>query len=116
MTNYKRGDVLLLPFPFTDLSTTKRRPAVVLSTDAYNMRQVDLIVAPITSDVAHRQPDDCVLNDWAAAGLVKPSVVKAVIGTIEQTQVLRKLGSLSTADLRRVEQAIAAAIGLFAPP
>jgi mRNA interferase MazF len=116
MTSYKRGDVLLLPFLFTDLSTTKRRPTVVLSTDAYNARRADLITAPITSSVAHYQSDDCVLNDWAAAGLVKPSVVKAIIGTIEHNQVIRKLGSLSAADLRRVEDAIAAAIGLLAPP
>jgi mRNA interferase MazF len=116
MTTYKRGDVLLLPFPFTDLSATKRRPAVVLSIDAYNTRRLDLIVSPVTSDVAGRQPEDCILSDWSAAGLAKPSVVKAIIGTIEQTQVVRKLGSLSVADLRSVEQARAAVIGLLPPP
>jgi mRNA interferase MazF len=42
-TSYKRGEVVLLPFPFTDLSTIKRRPAVVLSTDTYNSRRVDII-------------------------------------------------------------------------
>ena len=54
MTASKRGDVLLLPFPFTDLSTAKRRPAVVLSTEAYNSRRGDVIVAAITSRATSR--------------------------------------------------------------
>jgi len=115
MTAYRRGEVVLLPFPFTDLSATKRRPAIVRSTETYNVRRADIIVAPITSEVAHRLRDDCFLSEWSAAGLVKPSVVKAVLGTIEQARVTRKLGSLSAADLRAVERAIAAAIGLLAP-
>jgi mRNA interferase MazF len=76
------------------------------------MRRADLIVAPITSNVAGRQPDDTVLSDWAAAGLLKPSVVKGILGTVEQTLVLRRLGQLSTGDLRQVEQAFGIALGL----
>jgi mRNA interferase MazF len=115
-TAFERGEIVLLPFPYTDQSGTKRRPALILSSDAYNLRRTDLIVAPITSNVTGRQPDDTVLSDWVAAGLLKPSAVKGILGTVEQTLVVRKLGRLSAADLRQAEQTFGAALGLPAPP
>ena len=44
MTGYEFGDILLVPFPFTDQSTTKKRPAVVVSSSAYNLERPDLIL------------------------------------------------------------------------
>ena len=94
--NYKRGDVVLVRFPFTDLTTTKRRPALVISTDLYNQSQVNLIIAAITSQTHRSGIGDCLIQNWRAAGegLVKPSQVKAIIATIEQSLVLKKLGML----------------------
>lgn len=112
MTIYKRGDVILLPFPYTDQSGSKRRPALILSTDVYNASRADIIVAPITSNLSTGQADDTPLTDWAAAGLLKPSVVKGILGTIEQTLVVRVLGTLSASDLQKVEQAFATVLGL----
>ena len=112
MTTYKRGEVVLLPFPYTDQSGSKRRPALILSTTAYNTRRADIIVAPITSNLTSGQADDTLLTDWASAGLMKPSVVKGILGTVEQTLVVRRLGTVSTADLQKVEQTFANAIGL----
>jgi mRNA interferase MazF len=108
---YKRGEVVL-PFPYTDHSGFKRRPAVILSANAYNLRRDDLIVAPITSNVIGRQPDDTLLSNWSAAGLVKPSVVKGILGSIEQRLVLRKMGTLSASDLKRAERMFAAILEL----
>lgn len=51
MISYKQGDVLLVPFPFTDQSGQKQRPAVVVSGNAYNQVHPDLIMAPITSQI-----------------------------------------------------------------
>jgi len=51
MTTYKQGDVLLAPFPFTDQTAVKQRPAVVLSGAAYNQRHPDIILAPVTSQI-----------------------------------------------------------------
>jgi len=48
MTPYKCGDVVLLPFPFTDLSTSKQRPALIISSDWYNDNRNDVIVVAIT--------------------------------------------------------------------
>jgi mRNA-degrading endonuclease toxin of MazEF toxin-antitoxin module len=58
MTPYKRGTIVLLPFPYTDQSGSKRRPALILSTDAYNTRRADIIVAPITGNMSTGQADD----------------------------------------------------------
>ena len=116
MTPYKRGDVVLLPFPYTDQSGTKRRPALVLSTDAYNRRQRDVIVAPVTSNLTATHVDDTRLLDWAAAGLPKPSAAKGILGTVEQSLVLRVVGNLTPTDLARVEKTFAAALGLSASP
>ena len=51
MTIYNQGDVLLVPYPFTDQSETKQRPAIVLSGAAYNQSHPDVILAPITSQI-----------------------------------------------------------------
>ena len=49
MTAYKFGDIVLVPFPFTDQTTTKKRPAVVVSSDVFNSQYADIIVMAITS-------------------------------------------------------------------
>ncbi|MGH9632733.1 MAG: type II toxin-antitoxin system PemK/MazF family toxin [Bryobacteraceae bacterium] len=89
------GDIVLVPFPFTDQSASKRRPAVVVSSEAYHRARIDLIVMPITSQVRSSTGfGEVLVQDWKAAGLLKPSVIKPVITTIEQSLVLRKLGRL----------------------
>ena len=51
MITYKFGDVILVPFPFTDQSTSKKRPAIVISSDLYNRCKPDLILIAVTSQV-----------------------------------------------------------------
>lgn len=51
---YRQGDILLIPFPFSDLSSTKQRPVLVLSNSEYNRSQQDIVVAAITSNVIER--------------------------------------------------------------
>ncbi len=50
-TSFSQGDVVLVPFPFTDLSAIKQRPALVLSPDRSNKVRPDLVVAAITSQI-----------------------------------------------------------------
>ncbi|WP_157374103.1 type II toxin-antitoxin system PemK/MazF family toxin [Nostoc sp. PCC 7107] len=52
MTNYKFGDVILVPFPFTDQTTTKKRPSVVVSSTDYQRQRSDLILIAVT----HKYP------------------------------------------------------------
>ncbi len=111
-TPFKRGEVVLVPFPFTDQTGLKRRPAVILSTEAYNTRRNDIIIAPVTSNLTTGQVDDVVLTDWAAAGLLKPSVVKAILGTIAPSLIRRRMGTITAADLASVERTFATVLGL----
>lgn len=51
MTSFEYGDIVLVPFPFTDQSATKKRPAVVISSEAYNSERPDLIIMAVTSQI-----------------------------------------------------------------
>lgn len=112
MTNFRQGDVLLVPYPFTDQSGIKQRPAVVLSGDAYNQTHPDVILAPITSQVMHA-PDEVSLVNWRAAGLLKPSVVKPILSSFDAHLVRRKLGILSPSDLALVRALFARILELL---
>lgn len=94
-TRYRRGDIVLVPFPFTDLSSAKQRPALVISPDSFSEQSDDLVVAAITSQLTSEyavrvDPDDCV-----DGMLPKVSVVKlAKVFTIHSTLVVKKLCAL----------------------
>ncbi len=106
-TSYSFGDVVLVPFPFTDQAGTKKRPAVVISSAAYNISRRDIVIMAITSQLrASVELGEALVADWQAAGLLKPSAIKPVITTIEQTLVIRPLGRLSTEDLQVLRNAI----------
>jgi mRNA interferase MazF len=90
---------VLVPFPFTDQSTTRKRPAVVISSSAYHQQRPDLILMAITSQFRPTQTvGEVVVQHWQAAGLIKPSVLKPLITTIERALVLRVMGSLHEDD------------------
>lgn len=79
------ADVVLVPFPFTDQSDTKKRPAVIVSNAGYNATRRDIVIMAITSQV--RQPlafGEAMLTDWQEAGLIKASVFKPVFTTISK--------------------------------
>ena len=101
-----------MPFPFTDQSGTKKRPAVIVSSLRYNEHRRDLVIMAITSQV--RQPlgfGEAMVTDWQSAGLVKVSVLKPVFTTIEQRLVVRTMGALSSADLKALREVIGQVIG-----
>ncbi len=113
----KQGDVVLLPFPFTDLTTTKQRPALIVSPDAMHASSPDVIVAAITSQVPATlsSATEVLLSpaEQQAAGLLKTSVVKLdKLVTIDQRLVRKTLGHLSPATMARV---LAMLQQLFAP-
>lgn len=96
---YQFGDVVLVRFPFTDHSTTKQRPGVVVSSPGYHNARRDLIMTAVTGQLRGVENfGDLVIQDWQAAKLLKPSAVKPVIATLEQTLIVKTLGRLSARD------------------
>jgi mRNA interferase MazF len=111
--SFRRGDVVLVPFPFADLTTTKQRPAVIVSGKTYHRTEPDLILAAITGRIPQRPaPTDYLLKDWQQAGLLMPSLVKAFLVTVEPTLVRHRLGRLTDRDLREVEARLRLALEL----
>src|SRR5207245_6331313 len=87
---FSRNDVVLLPIPFTDLTSRKVRPAIVIGRNG-----PDLFLAPISSQLANV---DFQLQAWKAAGLNVPCGVKAQISTVEESLVLKVVGSIAAID------------------
>jgi mRNA interferase MazF len=102
------GDIILVPFPFTNQAASKQRPAVVISAARYNAAKPDVIVMAVTSQLAgDARADDVPVVDWQAAGLLKPSAIKPVIATLENALIIRKLGSLDDTDRNALKAALA---------
>ena len=116
MTHYEQGDVVLLQFPFTDLSAKKLRPAVVISANWFNRLRQDCILAAITSQVPpEADRDELVLSaaDLKGAGLPKPSIVKlGKIITLEQRLIQKPLGRLPVPTLARVVNGVLEVISM----
>jgi len=112
MTTYNFGDIILVPFPFTDQTTSKKRPAVVISSDVYNNDRPDIILMAVTSQMRHLgKTGDAEVKDWQEAGLLKPSLIKPILTTIEKNLVLNKLGSLSVKDRHTLQEVLQMIIG-----
>lgn len=112
MTSYNFGDVVLVPFPFTDQSRSKRRPAVIISSAAYNTSRLDIILMAVTSQFKTTPAvGEVVVTEWQKAGLLKASVIKPVLTTAEKRLVLRQLGRLEQADRAALQQSLQIIIG-----
>jgi mRNA interferase MazF len=104
---YEFGDVVLVRFPFTSQITSKQRPAVVVSSLAYNNAKPDVVLMAVTSQLRLSPTlGEVWLRDWKAAGLLKPSAVKPVFATLQQTLMILQLGTLTAFDRATLKNAI----------
>ena len=94
---YSRGDIVMIPVPFTDLSASKRRPVLVISNDAYNTADQDMIVVAITSNLA--QTGIPITDDGMEQGQIpKPSVIRSgKVYTLKQDIVVKSIGRVKDA-------------------
>ena len=100
-------DVVVVPFPFTDRSTRKRRPAVVLSDlHAFNELVGQSVLAMITSARHSDWPLDVQIEDLDSAGLPSASVVRMKLFTLDDRLVIRRAGSLAENDRTAVVAAL----------
>lgn len=110
MGTFVKGDIVVMPFPFSDLSAHKRRPALVLAALPGN----DLVVCQITSQ-ARPDPYSVPLDDtdFSMGGLKQSSLVRVSrIFTAESSIVLYRAGTLTAAKQREVSATIAQLFGL----
>lgn len=107
MTGYSRWDIVLVRFPFSDLTTAKRRPGLVVSPDAYNAAGPDLVIELITSRLGvPPRPGDHRIRFWRESGLQKPSLLRMKLATIHREIVIKKIGRLFEAKHRDVLAAL----------
>jgi mRNA interferase MazF len=112
MTAYKRGDVVLVGFVFSDESGKKLRPAVVISSSAYNRGRKEVVVAAITSNVRRRLFGDHLIVDWKGAGLLFPSVATGILRTVTREMLNRKLGVMAKMDMDAVDTGLRRSLAL----
>jgi len=109
---YQFGDIVLVPFPFTDQSAAKQRPGAIVSSAAYHDARRDVILMAVTSRLRGASVfGEFVVQDWQAAKLIKPSAIKPVLATLEQTLVIKTLGRLSARDQQRLRETITTLFG-----
>lgn len=110
--SYNFADILLIPFPFTDQTGTKKRPAIVINSANYNQRYKDLILMAVTSQI--NKPlkfGEVEIIEWQKAGLLKPSIIKPVFTTVDENIVIKQLGSLEISDKNNLQNIIPKILG-----
>jgi len=99
---YKRGEIVLIPVPFSDLSSVKRRPVLVISNLSHNSTNSDMIVVAITSNL-QQKGIIITTNDLLTGKLPKTSLIRCdKIYTLEQRIVIKQLGTVSENVLKNV--------------
>jgi mRNA interferase MazF len=122
---YQKGDVVLVSFPYTTdegQTQTKRRPAVIISSDINNARLDDVLLVPLTSNTtrATREQTQVVIKmntpEGQAAGLRLDSVIDCtVIATIPKTLLVNKIGIFSQEIMERIDQCLMIALSIGRP-
>ena len=95
---FEAFDVVVVPFPFTDLDASKRRPALVISNKIFNETHPVVVLAMITSAANAGWPSDVLITDLAGAGLRAESVVRMKLFTLDRALIQRKTGRLGKRD------------------
>ena len=101
---YSIFDVVVVPFPFTDQDTDKRRPALILSDHVhFNDETQNCMLAMITSAKNPAWPLDVRIGSIEKAGLPAPSVVRMKLFTLDSRLIVKKIGGLAAKDQEAVK-------------
>ncbi|MBI3997685.1 MAG: type II toxin-antitoxin system PemK/MazF family toxin [Armatimonadetes bacterium] len=123
MIELRRGDVVLIAFPFISQGQVerKRRPAVVVQADRYDQRRAAVIIAAITGTHLHTQlPSKVVVKKDSPAGreanLRLDSVVDCqTLATVPRTEIVSRLGRLPGEVIEQINRGLEDALGLSPP-
>lgn len=110
--SFEPGDVVVVPFPFTEKAKAKRRPALVLSRPSFNDETGHVTLAMITTAAGSRWATDVAVIDTEAAGLKGGCYVRLKLFTLPTELILKAAGSLASDDRTRVAANLGAAIAL----
>lgn len=105
MPNYLKGSIVLVRFPFSDLSAAKVRPAVVVNAPHPSH---DVFIVPLTSKIDRLQAGEFIMQAWKAAGLNVQTAVKRGLFTLHESLVLKTVGSIAPADSEALEHLLRA--------
>ena len=108
MPNYSKNDILLVRYPFTDLSGAKLRPVVVVNAPHSSQ---DSFIVPLTSRLTALQAGEFVLVDWVNEGLNVQTVVKRGIYTIHPSLIVKLIGQFSERDSQSLQRSLRAWLG-----
>jgi mRNA interferase MazF len=109
MPSYSKHEVILVQYPFSDLSAVKVRPAVIVN-ESHSSQ--DILIVPLTSRITALLPGEFVLTEWQAAKLNVPSAAKRGIYTVHQSLVIKRVGQLTSEDTTVLEQSLRGWLGL----
>ena len=111
--DFRRGDVILVAFPFSERLAEKQRPGVVLSSAEYHAGTGDLIIGQITSKVdGLARPGDFRIERWRQAGLPLPSLFRFRVATLHHSRIRKRLGALDPRDLATLKKVAQLSLGL----
>jgi mRNA interferase MazF len=99
MPSYSKNEVVLVRYPFSDLTSTKVRPAVVVNAPHTSQ---DVLIVPLTSKTTGLLAGEFILTDWKGAGLNVETAAKRGIFTIQEKLVLKRVGRLVTKDAEQL--------------
>jgi len=105
MASFSKFDVILVRFPFSDLSGSKVRPAVVVHGPHPSQ---DVIAVPLTSRVSGLLPGEFSVLSWKAAGLNVPTAVKRGLFTLHSSLIVKRVGCFDRSDAKQLDQALRA--------
>ncbi len=113
---YEFGQVVVAPIRYTDSSIEEVRPAVVVSSLAYNTARRDVIVAAITTRLHQAAEFGVLISNWREAGLDRESAVKPVLSTIILSDIREMVGRLDQQTTRDLRIALAKIFGFNLSP
>lgn len=111
MTIYEPWSVVDVPFPFIDKDFSKRRKALVVSSESYGRDTGATILVMITSAENSTWKSDVAIEKYSEAGLRKPCVVRFKVFSIDSSLILGRVGVLQEEDRKRVKPALRAILG-----
>lgn len=101
---YPTFSLVRVPFPFTDRTTMKRRPALVVSAPNFQTNSGHLVLAMVTSATNSSWPHDWAIQELEGTGLPKPCVVRLKLFSLDERLILNDLGALATNDRNGVAE------------